>query len=67
MPKQIENRMLIGSEWENSISPIPSVRCDCGNEIKAGETYWKIDGSIYCKECIQEHIEDYLFEFRKVV
>lgn len=67
MPEQIENRMLIDSEWENNISSIPSVRCDCGRDIPIGEEHWYINGKIYCKECVSEAIEDFLFEHRKVV
>lgn len=67
MHAEIENGMVVDSESERNAGPIPAVRCDCGCDISVGETYWKIDGSIYCKECIQEHIEDYLFDFKKVV
>lgn len=67
MPEQIENRMLVDSEWENNISPIPSVRCDCGRDIPIGEEYWHINWNIYCKECVSEAIEVFLFENRKVV
>lgn len=41
-------------------------RCDCGREIYEREEYWNINGTIYCQDCIKEHIEDYLSEFRKV-
>lgn len=67
MPEQIENRMVVDSEWENNISPIPSVKCDCGNIVEQGGIYYFVDGRIYCSECVNEAIEDFLFEHRKVV
>lgn len=71
MPEQIENRMVVDSQWEDIEKEIPFwervyCRCDCGREIYANEEYWNINGVIYCQDCIKEHIEDYLSEFRKV-
>lgn len=67
MTGPIENRMMVDSEWENNISPIPSVKCDCGNIVEPGGIYYFVDGRIYCSECVNEAIEDFLFEHRKVV
>ena len=67
MPEQIENRMVVDSEWDDKSNYIPSLRCDCGSDIPFGEKYWSINGRIYCSECVNEAIEDFLFEHRKVV
>lgn len=67
MPEQIENRMVVDSELDEIIDTTPHVRCDCGRAFPATEQHWFINGSIYCKECVNEAIEDFLFEHRKVV
>lgn len=41
-------------------------KCDCGRDIMMNEEYWNINGVTYCQDCIKEHIDDYLSEFRKV-
>lgn len=69
--QQIENRMVVDSQWEDIEREIPLweqvfKRCDCGNNIMRNEEYWEINGNVWCQKCIKEHIEDYLSEFRKV-
>lgn len=71
MPEQIENRMVVDSQWEDMEKEIPLweqvfKKCDCGRDIMMNEEYWNINGVTYCQDCIKEHIEDYLSEFRKV-
>lgn len=71
MPDQIENRMVVDSQWEDMEKEIPLweqvfKKCDCGRDIMMNEEYWNINGVTYCQDCIKEHIEDYLSEFRKV-
>lgn len=71
MPEQIENRMVVDSQWEDMEKDIPLweqvfKKCDCGRDIMMNEEYWNINGTIYCQDCIEEYIEDYLSEFRKV-
>ena len=41
-------------------------KCDCGRDIMRNEDYWVIDGITYCQDCIKDHVEDYLSQFRKV-
>ena len=69
--EQIENRMVVDSQWEDIEKEIPFwervyCRCDCGRDIMKNEEYWEKDGVTYCQDCIKEHIEDYLSGFRKV-
>jgi hypothetical protein len=35
--------------------------CDCGGEIYEGETAYRLDGEIYCHECMQSWLEAYAF------
>ena len=67
MPEQIENRTLLDSYLEFNTPSVPPVKCDCGNIVYPGGIYYQIDGKIYCSECVNEAIEDFLFEHRKVV
>ena len=71
MQEQIENRMVVDSQWEDMEKEIPFWervfrRCDCGRDIMMNEEYWNINEVTYCQDCIKEHIEDYLSDFRKV-
>lgn len=51
--RNIENRMVIDSEWE-SLYPQKLVCrcCDCETELYEGDKAYQIAGEIYCEECI---------------
>ena len=66
MHTEIENRMVVDSEYGMSKEEC-IIRCGCGRELDYGETYWIVDGRVYCNDCVSEAIEDFLFEHRKVV
>lgn len=50
-------------DYDNFLDSLPrSPRCDCCGEM-VGEKFWKIDGSIYCSECLRacmRYTDDYM-------
>lgn len=57
MFKQIENRMVVDSEW-----PSPKVFCHCdfcGRDIYEGSYYFNFDGDIVCEDCEREYINEH--------
>lgn len=55
MPEQIENRMVVDSEWQ---PPTQTVKmCDsCESAVHEGDVYYDIGGDCICSECIKEYI-----------
>lgn len=54
MFEQIENRMVVDSEWPE---PKPVLYCnDCGSGIIADDYYYDIDGDVICDSCIDDYI-----------
>ena len=58
MPEQIENRMVVDSEWEQHERKSKTIcSCDeCGEDIYPGEIYYKIDGDCICEDCIVRYM-----------
>ena len=63
MPEQIENRMVIDSEWPTSERKYVSCsRCGCPiyqeDETDYGDDCYEIDGEYYCYDCIADAARD---------
>lgn len=57
---QIENRMVVDSEWPE---PKPILQCNCnGCDICEGEDYYDVNGDIVCEDCLKK----YMRSFRRV-
>lgn len=60
----LENRMVIDSEWPESVI-LPHVHCgrcgeelQCGNELYEADEAFCLDGVIYCEDCFVEVAKD---------
>ena len=57
MPEQIENRMVVDSQWEPLYKPF--CRCEmCEAEIYEGSDYYDFDGDIVCENCEGEYVKE---------
>ena len=58
MPEQIENRMVVDSQWQPMYKPF--CRCDvCGNDIHYGNDYYDFDGDIVCEDCERDYVREH--------
>lgn len=54
MYKQVENRMLIDSEWNDQ--PEKYTTCDsCGEDINLGDYFYQIGNLNICEDCIDKY------------
>ena len=57
MPEQIENRMVVDSEWKPLYRIV--ARCmECEGDISAGEDFYQIDGDVVCENCIDGFLKE---------
>lgn len=55
----IENRMVVDSEWEPVRVLRPTCSCiECESDIYPGDYYYVIDGDVLCESCIKEYINE---------
>lgn len=58
MPEQIENRMVVDSEWRPLHKPF--CRCDmCEMDIYEGNDYYNFDGDIICDDCHEDYVKEH--------
>ena len=63
MPEQIENRIVVGSEWQPMYKPV--CRCgECGCDIYEGNYFYDFDGDIVCEDCEREYVIEH---FRRCI
>ena len=63
MPEQIENRMVVDSQWQPMYKPV--CRCDeCGGEIYEGNYFYDFDGDIVCEDCKWDYVNEH---FRRCI
>lgn len=57
MPEQIENRMVVDSQWQPLHRPL--CRCDeCGGDIYEGDYYFDFDGDAVCENCVSDYVKE---------
>lgn len=63
MPEQIENRMVVDSEWKKPYRVV--ARCnECNGDIYQGEYFFDINGDTVCESCIRDYVKD---NFRRCI
>lgn len=73
MPEQIENRMVVDSQWEDMEKEIPFERevkckCDlCGGNIYYGDKYYQFRFNNICNatDCKAELAETLMYPYQK--
>lgn len=43
------------------------IECGCGEIVREGEEYYVLDGEIWCPKCIDDYVNDFLDDHKKVV
>lgn len=61
MPEQIENRMVVDSQWQPLYKPL--CRCDeCGGDIYEWDYYFDFYGDVVCENCESDYVKE---QFRR--
>ena len=63
MPEQIENRMVVDSDYH--IRKKVCLCDQCSDPIYEDDDFYDFDGEIVCQGCIDRYIDDYLREHRR--
>ena len=54
--KQIENRMVVDSEWKPHIKPIYHC-CECERGIYPEDAYYDVFGDVVCENCSDSYFK----------
>lgn len=58
--EQIENRMVVNSEWDDNPDYIRCEKCSC--KIHKGDYFYSFRGTDICEDCAPKYIEEHYME-----